>query len=46
MLFGIALLWVLYQMSAPWWCWLIVCFAMVVKTINAGIELGKKVSGD
>ena len=42
MLSGIVLLWVLYHMDAPWWCWLIVCFVMVVQTVNAGTRLGKK----
>ena len=41
MLSGIVLLWILYHMDAPWWCWLIACLAIVVKAVNAGIWLGK-----
>ena len=42
MLSGIVLLWILYHMDAPWWCWLIASLAIVVKTVNAGIWLGKR----
>lgn len=41
MLSGIVLLWILYHMDAPWWCWLIVCFVMVVEAVCTGIRLVK-----
>ena len=44
MLTGIVLLWILYRMDAPWWCWLIVSFGIVISAVNTGIKIQKRAS--
>lgn len=36
--------WILYQLSAPVWCWVLFSIAVILKLILLGIKIGEAAS--